>query len=491
MFMDQLDAAWRSLLLNQRRCEVEPMDPDTCDPVRWSQAASEFLSNPDYVDVVWHRRGRVKDAALALRLNRAWPPVLRAVFDQEPYLHQVADPLTDTVATFKAAVGGVLVTREQAREIMRHDEDRVRRRDAFESGEPLSQKLAPDLRELIRRRNLVAMRYGYDGYVPLALECEGLDPRRIEAFEDSLEALTRGPYHRLVERIRSRMGVFQLHPWDLTYGQGLLDVVADTTIRGDQAALRLGSFMAGLGFNPDLLPIRVYFKSRYPYSARCVAVDPPADVRLLANPRDGLGGIISVFHENGRGLQEKYLADPRPSTRDLPETWREALGNLFAGFPAEPEWLSGAANLPDSSAQACRRRWLGARLLSVRSLLMLSRFERELYRDPACNADSLWRAYNEKYLEVEGAEPTLWASETPILVQPLSATRHLAAEAAAAQLRAAARLKCGLPEGSCLGKYLEQEVYTPAATKPWAEVLREATGSTLGAGALAKELAGP
>jgi hypothetical protein len=487
-FLDQLDSGWRSMLLNQHRCEIEYVDSDTCDPVRWSQTVAEFLSNPDYVDVVRHRRGKVKDPALELRLQRIWPAMLRAVFEREPYLSQVTEPLQDTLVTFKAAVGGVLVSREQAREIMRHDEDRARRRAAFESGEPLSQKLGPDLRELIRRRNLLAQRFGYDGFSELVLDGEGLDRRQVEALEDSLELLTRAPYRALCARIRAQLGVFQLHPWDLVYGHSLLAGIPDSTLRGDQVALRLSSFMAGLGFNPDVQMIRVLFQTRYPYGARCVALDPPSDVRLIANPRNGLNGYISVFHEYGRGLQEKFLADPRPSARELPEVWREALGNLFGGFTVEPEWLTGAVNLPDSTAQACRRQWISARLISVRSLLMLSSFERRLYRDPGVNADSLWRVCTEKYLEMEGSEPGLWASETPILVQPLSTTRHLVAEIAAAQLREAAHRRCGLAEGSCMGRFLELNVYRPAGARPWPEVLREATGASLGVGPLAREL---
>ncbi|HVP39594.1 MAG TPA: hypothetical protein VMS93_10465 [Candidatus Saccharimonadales bacterium] len=487
-FLDQLDSGWRSLLLNQRRCEVQARESDTCDPVRWSQVITEYLSTPEYVDAVRHRRGKVKSPELALRLERLWPCMAEAVFEHEPYLHQVGDPLQDSVVTFRAAVGGVLVSREQAREIMRHDEDRARRRAAFESVEPLSQKLGPDLRELIRRRNLVAQRLGYDGFESLALEGQGLTPRQMEALEDSLDLLTRAPYRELCAHIRARLGVFQLHAWDLIYGQGLLDVVADTLLRGDALSLRLRSFMAGLGFNPDLLPVRVFYQVNSPYGARCLPVDPPVDVRLMVSPRDGLNGVLSVFHEYGCGLQETYLPDPRPSTRALPEVWTEAVGNLFGGLPVEPGWLTGAADLSDSAAAATRRRWLASRLLSVRSLLMLSRFERNLYRDPDCNADSLWRACTEKYLEVEGPEASLWASETPILVQPLSYTRHLAAEAVGAQLRAAVHRQCALPEGACLGKFLEQEVYRPLAGHSWPEVLRGATGAALGARALADEL---
>ena len=122
---------------------------------------------------------------------------------------------------------------------------------------------------------------------------------------------------------------------------------------------------------------------------------------------------------------------------------------------------------------------------------MVSRFERTLYRRPDSDADSLWRALTERYLEVESPEPSLWASETPLLVQPLSAARYLVAEAAAAQLLAALHARFGSAEGGQVGKFLEQSVYSPSAGRPWTEILTRATGAPLGASSLVRELSAP
>ena len=170
--------------------------------------------------------------------------------------------------------------------------------------------------------------------------------------------------------------------------------------------------------------------------------------------------------------------------------WREAQGALFGNFTVEPDWLAGGLNLSDSSASAYRLDWVDSRLLSLRGLIMLSRFERELYTRPNVQPDSLWRSYTERYLDVEAPDASLWASETPLLVQPLGYSRYLASEVIAAQLLVAARSRFGHAEGGKLGQFLVDEVYKPGATLPWNEVLLRATGSTLDAHDLARELGG-
>ncbi len=489
-FMDQLDSRWRDLELRMRRCEVETSQPDSCQSDRWAQELSEMLATPEYVDVVWRRGPKAHDPALRERMERAFPAMLTAVFDRDPSLRQLLDPIADTVASFRPEVGGILVTREQAREIMRRDEDRARRRAAYESGAPLSQRIAPDLRDLMRRRNLLAERFGYHDFVEMKLGGELLSSQQLKAIEDTLERATRVPYRRLCQRLRSRLDVFQLHPWDLAYGQSLLDESADTTLKGGDAGIRLASFVAGLGLNPDALPIRLVFSQGGVYRTRCVPVDPPADIRIISNPSDGLDGYISLFHEYGRGMLEAHLPDARPSVRALPEVWREAQGALFGNFTVEPDWLAGGLNLSDSSASAYRLDWVDSRLLSLRGLIMLSRFERELYTRPNAQPDSLWRSYTERYLDVEAPDASLWASETPLLVQPLGYSRYLASEVIAAQLLVAARSRFGRAEGGELGQFLVDEVYKPGATLPWNEVLLRATGSTLDAHFLARELGG-
>lgn len=489
-FMDQLDFRWRDLEVRMRRCEIETSPSDSCQSDRWAQALSELLATPEYVDVVWRRRSKVTDPGLRARMDGALPVMLAAVFDRDPALRQVLDPLADTVASFRPEVGGILVMREQAREIMRRDDDRVRRRAAYESGAPLSQGIAPDLRELMRRRNLLAQRFGYRDFVELKLRAERLDAQQMRAIEDTLERATRAPYRRLCQRLRGRLGVFQLHPWDLAYGQWLIDASGDTTLKGGDAGVRLASFVAGLGLNPDALPIRLEFNQAGTFRTRCVPVDPPTDIRIISNPSDGLNGYISLFHEYGRGMLEAHLPDPRPSVRGVPEVWREAQGALFGNLTVEPYWLEGGLNLSDSSTSVYRRDWLDSRLLSLRGLIMLSRFERELYTRPDAHPDSLWRAYTERYLDVEASDASLWASETPLLVQPLGYSRYLAGEVIAAQLLAAARSRFGQVEGGKMGQFLVEEVYKPSATSPWDQVLLRATGTRLDAHYLARELGG-
>jgi peptidyl-dipeptidase A len=313
----------------------------------------------------------------------------------------------------------------------------------------------------------------------------------VEALEDSLERLTQGPYRQLLTRIRARLGVFQLHAWDLVYGQALLDETGDTSLKGGDAGVRLGSFVAGMGQNPDVLPIRLVFQAGPQFRTRCVPVDPPRDIRLVSNPSNSLGGYTSLFHEYGVALLEANLPDSRPSMRAVPDVWREAMGDLLGNFSVESDWLGGGLNLPDSLVTRYRTGWLHARLLSLRTLLLLSRFERTLYLSPQVNPDTLWRGLSERYLEVEATDPPVWASETAFLVHPMGFTRYLVSQAISSQILRTVRTGCGRAEGGCLGDFMRDRIWKPGATQAWEKVLEEATGAPLGARSLARELGAP
>ncbi len=492
VFLDQLDAQWAGLLRAQRGCEAESPQSDTCDPVAWSMAAHELLATPAYLEVLRDRRGHAGSPELETRVRHAWAASLRGTLELEPYLRQVSDELQDSVASFRPDVGGILVTRTQAREILRRDEDRARRRAAYESGARLSARVSQDLLELIRRRNLVARRFGYTDFAALQLDGQELTPAGVEALEDQIEAYTRPAYRALLARIRSRLSVFQLHPWDLVYGQALLeDAAADSGLRGDLAGARIQSFAAGMDYPSGGFPVRMYFQDHSAYGARALAVAPPSDVRLLLHPGNGINSYISVFHELGKGLYEASIADPRPSVRMVPEVWRSTQGYFFGSIPMEIGFLTGGVGLPDSAAASLRRRWLASRVLGIRSLLVLSRFERVMYRSPGVNADSLWRALSERYLELEAPEPSLWASETPLLVQPFSYTQQLVAECASAQFLANLHRSLPWADGLGLRKFLEEVFYRPGPLEPWPTLLERATGAPLGARELARELSGP
>ena len=369
-FLDRFDAGWRALAEHQSRCDVQVPPADTCDGAHWAQTLSDYLATPDYVDVFWRRRGRAKDPALELRLRRGWPTVVDAALRSDPFVRQVWEPLQDSLSAFRPEVGGLIVTRDQAREIMRHDEDRARRRAAYESGSALSQRSSPDLVELIRRRNVFAQRLGYTDFSELALECQGLDGARMEALEDTLETLTGPAYRELLARIQSGLGVFQLHGWDLLYGQQTLDAPPDSSIRSEEARARVLRFVRELGLRVDTLPIELRFERLAPWSARMVPVSPPARIVILINPGDGLDPQVSLFHEYGRALLEGSLPDPRPTARGVPEAWRDVVGSLFGSFAVERPWLAAAHSLSPDLVDVYRHGWADSRLLSLRGALI-------------------------------------------------------------------------------------------------------------------------
>jgi peptidyl-dipeptidase A len=235
--------------------------------------------------------------------------------------------------------------------------------------------------------------------------------------------------------------------------------------------------------------------------AFCADIDRRHDVRVLANCEPGTRWLATMVHELGHAVYD-LAVDP-----DLPWILRqpahtfttEAIAMLHGRLVRDPAFLERFAGVAEAIARdprnlAMQRREL---LVFVPWVQVMTRFERELYRDPDQDLGSVWWRLVERYQRVAappGERPHDWACKLHVALAPVYYQNYLLGEVTASQLTAALARETGsaspaaAPEAA--GAFLRERFMRPGSSLRWDALVAQATGEPLTIDHLAGWLAG-
>lgn len=145
--------------------------------------------------------------------------------------------------------------------------------------------------------------------------------------------------------------------------------------------------------------------------ARCFAVRPPADVRLLFRARAGADFYRNFFYEAGRAEQLVWtsadLAARHPEFVHAPDrSTQVGFGFLFRALFSDRAWLAESRGLRQSEAEEIARRCALAELHDARLTCALAREELELLSVDDPRAESLVENLAEGRREATGFRQT-------------------------------------------------------------------------------------
>jgi peptidyl-dipeptidase A len=128
---------------------------------------------------------------------------------------------------------------------------------------------------------------------------------------------------------------------------------------------------------------------------------------------------------------------------------------------------------------------------------VMTRFERELYRDPDQDLGALWWRLAERYQRLApppGSRPDDWACKIHVALAPVYYHNYLLGEVTASQLNYALARETGSPspavEPAAAGEFLRERFMRPGASLRWDALIAHATGEPLSVDHLAGWLAG-
>ena len=372
------------------------------------------------------------------------------------------------------------------------------------------------MRELAHLRNEAARALGYRDHFAFSLTLDELDEtwllNLLDELEDRLAATWERTKAAIDEGQRARLG---LAAGETLAGLGLRGRLlpgcarprATTRSRrrsstSTRSRSRAAYFQA-LGDDVDAVLARsdLYPRDGKNQHAFCTDIDRRHDVRVLANCEPGTRWLATMVHELGHAVYDLAIDSQLPwLLRQPAHTFTtEAIAMLHGRLVRDETFLERFARVAPAIARDPRNAEMQRRelLVFVPWVQVMTRFERELYRDPDQDLGAVWWQLVERYQRV--APPPGPAARRLGLQDPRRAGAGLLPELPArrgdglAALAALARetgATSPAVEPAAAGEFLRERFMRPGSSMRWDALIAHATGEPLTVDHLADWLAG-
>lgn len=425
---------------------------------------------------------------------------------------EVTGKVESEFAKYRPKVDGKTLSENDIQSVLETSDDSEERRRVWLASKEIGHRVGGRVRELARLHNGVALELGYADYYRMALDLQEISEDWLFGVLDELDALTRDSFARWKEELdaglRSRFGTEDLRPWHYSdpffqyapdKGSDLnLDRYFSGTSTAADLAFKtfaaLGIDLAGVLEKSDLYPRDLKCQHAF-----CLDIDRTGnDVRVLANVVPGERWVEVMLHECGHAAYDISIDRRLPYLLHRPaHTFvTEAMALLSGRLTRDVHWLTTIAGVPGADvsplAERLQRSSAIQSTMFARWVLVMTHFERALYRDPETDLDELWWDLVERFQLVARPDepvPGAWASKIHVAVAPVYYHNYLLGELLASQLEEAIRERC--PGGILsreAGEVLKSGLFSHGNLMRWDKVIEEATGRPLSATAFAAQV---
>jgi peptidyl-dipeptidase A len=352
----------------------------------------------------------------------------------------------------------------------------------------------------VRTRNEAARSLGFASYYSMALALQEIDEEELFRVLDEFRAGTDAPFAELraeMDReLARRFGIEAeaLRPWHWEdfFSQdapsiGRFDL--DPAFREVDLVETARRYFDSIGLPIDEVLERsdLYEREGKDQHAFCTDIDRAGDVRILCNLRPNERWMGTLLHELGHAAYDRFIPDSLPYLlRSAAHTMvTEAIAMFMGRLTRDPEWLEGnvGTELSDDERLDLKRQLRTAMLVAMRWMLVMSYFERELYRDPdRPDLEDLWWGLVEEIQLVrrpDDRDASDWATKIHLSLAPVYYHNYLLGELIASQLGARIRPSGDKMGDAAVGDFLRDRVFSAGSVLPWNELIERATGAPL------------
>lgn len=490
--LDKFDSRFRSLAIREgiasfdmyRGLEHEDLNKiETEMSALWNEKSTIEIAE-----------AKVKDKALARSARLVALGVLRNKVEGIEEIFTAKNAANQKLVDFRPSLDGQPISRTDLGELLRWEADPVRRRKAAGVFVPLEKELKDLVLDLINKRNAAAKELGFQSYPHLAFELNELD---LEEVKNQLRKLLdegADSFRALLDEYRDRpeMSPGQLYSSDLNFlHENYLPNLPRENFLADKLIDGIRAGYSAIGLDLEKLPIKTVIQD-IPAGGFCFTIDPGADVRILANPRDGQSWYQVLFHEFGHAVQGSTAKGDGHYLVALgdPGFFWEGIAVLFEKASLRKEFLMRYVDDPvavEGFEEGVRKR-LAYR---IRRLAMDALFEYSIYLEPA-GYDELTKRRADmfrSYFFVEPAlDPPTWTHDIFHITHPCYIQNYVLAEIMAFHLLSGSQKnKSDAWTPGFTGKIVDV-LLVPGAMKTWREKVKGFSGSVMGPEALIREV---
>lgn len=403
---------------------------------------------------------------------------------------------------FRANVNGKELSDNQVDNILRSSTNKAELKAVWEAHKQIGPVVAEDIIALVKHRNLIAEKLGFNNFHEMSLKLSGQDPAEVTAVFDELDALTSENYISLKNDIDNyfarayKIKPEELGPWHYQnrYFQeapNIYPVDLDKYYAVQDPVGLAAAFYDGIGLNVDAILGKsdLYEKPGKNQHAFCTDIDRAGDVRTLDNIKPDSYWMNTILHELGHGVYSYYNDRELPFTlRDAAHTFTtEAIANFFGRLAKNPYWMKDMGIIDQDEAEKiaenCHKSLRLEMLVFSRWTQVMYRFEKAMYDDPDQDLNKLWWDLAEKYQGLkkpEGRNMPDWATKIHVALYPCYYHNYLLGELLASQLYG--YIENNITDSKSLvgenevGAYMKEKIFMPGMRYYWNDMIEKATG---------------
>lgn len=480
------------------------------------QIVQQLLANREQLAPLDRRA--LELAAWEYRRNQLPPELLERMV-------KLAKEIERTFGTFRGELDGRQLSNNELLDLLQKENASPRREAIWKALKAVGAAVAPQLVELAKLRNEAARSLGFANFWEMEIRLQEHDPAQLLAIFDELERLTREPFRQVKTAIDRRLAErFQLPatslmPWhyDNPFFQDAppsdqVDLNEFYRHKSREEIVEIARvFFRDLGLPVDSVLRRsdLYERPGKDQHAFCTDIDHAGDVRILCNVKPTAEWMDTTLHELGHAVYDLYVDRQLPYNVRTPAHafTTEGVAMLCGSLGKNPTWMIARAGADRARVERVSEAIIEQRrreqLVFARWAIVMLRYEKALYENPQQDLNALWwDEVTRIQLLRRPADRNApdWASKPHFTIAPVYYHNYLLGELFAAQLRHALSdlvkhqgkpTELQLERHPEIGEFLKRRVFWPAATLPWPEYVRQATGEPLTARYFATEVGGP
>ncbi len=445
--------------------------------------------------LAWDQDPNLTDPLLKRKLNiliRTFKPNLIPEALLKKITHAEAQ-LSFLYSNFRPQIEGKTVSENEINDVLKKENDVAKRKKAWEASKQIGKVLAPHILELVHLRNEAAKSLGYKNYFSMQLQLQEVDENWLFSLLDDLVKNSDASHQKIVEEISlrasSRFNVSknELGPWAWSepFGQeDPLDVKdLDQLVQEVDLINTVQKFYQTMGINVEKILQKSdnFERPGKNQHAFCIHIDREGDVRTLNNVKPTLRWLETLLHELGHAIYELGYDKNLPwLLKEPPHMITTEAMALWAGRQAyRPQSLNhlikdGDPALKTKTEESLRRR----QLIFSRWVLVMTYFERELYRNPDQDLNKLWWSLVEKFQKIKSSGSPHgcdWAAKFHIGLAPVYYFSYLLGEFLASSLE----MMMPAFASEKTGQFLNEKFFKPGNSMPWNDLIQHTTGKML------------
>lgn len=334
----------------------------------------------------------------------------------------------------------------------------IRKRLYYEVNVKPADLIATDLVDLVKQRNELAHKLGYEDFFSYQLkEVFKVDEKKLFKLLDDLDSST-DEIITGIETVNNKKlaAAYGIKPDELQpYHQGLLLEdnpwpKADKYVKDkDQVISTSAKMYKRMGWDIERQPVilDLFPKPNKNQHGFCFDIDTNKDVRILANLSNDIDSIETLNHELGHAVYDLGISSHIKYFQRNPvsSAYTETIAMMMASIPYKEGTFIKDLNMPQKLFEALQIDKQKKLVSFVRKYLFYINFEKQLYKNPNQDLPKLWFELKCKFqkLNMPRQMDNSWASIPHFLTHPAYMQNYLRAEIMASQIYEAAKNKLG------------------------------------------------